>query len=102
MSINTCDKESETSRCRGSTPVHLYLIYFNFDRTAVFVDGMHYFAPQITVLCVIMMARATAGHLLIWIRTAKQTATRWYRGIFKLKYVFIGERDKGSTKSCLW
>ena len=34
-------------------------------------------------------------------RTPKQTATHWYRGIFKLKYVFIRERDKESTKKLL-
>ena len=70
--INTCDKESMTPRWSRSTPVQLCLIYLYIDGTGVLVDGVHNFAPQITILCITIRACATMHHFLIWMRTVRQ------------------------------
>ena len=47
--INTLNKESPTNRCHNSTNVQLYLIFVYIYMAWVLMDGMLYFATQITV-----------------------------------------------------
>ena len=76
-------------RCRGSPHVKVVFDVFHFDGIGVLVDGMHYFAPQITkcLLLVAIWARATPCLILIYLD--KDGETNWVTLIwwcFRLKY----------------
>ena len=55
-----------TPRHRKSKPVQLWLIHVYIGGTGILVKGVHYFAPQMTVLFVAIRAQATLRHFLVW------------------------------------
>ena len=87
--IDAYDTESMTPRRHKSTPVQLRSMLFDIENIRVLVDSLCYFVAQLTGLCIAITAHETPWHLLSWMRTVKQTATRWHSGLFILQYAYI-------------
>ena len=63
------------------------------------LDGLHtLFCTTNNGLCVTIRALTTSRNFLIWMRTVRQTRTRWHRGIFKSKLGFLSMNE---TKNLL-
>ena len=90
----------ETPRGRRSTTVQLCLVNLYIAGTGVLMDGIHYFAPQITVLYVAITARTTPRDFLIWMERFRWTFENTGIadcGVFMRNSLVIGERNKEST-----